>query len=722
MDYEGQEDEIQQVLNKDALFSDETFSYRTPEEPKVGDTVTIRFRTKRDNVKTVTIVSGDLRHEMRLSTQNKEYDYYTTDVKVQDQTFRYYFEIKGSEIAGTSCNDSTMNGNDGTINGNDSTMNDNSVTLCYFNKLGATDDIQEEFSFSIIPGFSTPDWAKGAVMYQIYPDRFFNGDKDNDVLSGEYFYIDDKVIHQEDWYAYPNTRDINNFYGGDLQGIIDKLDYLQWLGVEVLYLNPIFVSPSNHKYDIQDYDYVDPHLGKIVKDDGELLAKDDAVNANGSRYINRVTDHANLEASNEVFIRLSEEVHNRGMKIILDGVFNHCGSFNKWFDRECIYENQEGYEPGAYVSADSPYRSFFQFSNEDWPYNKSYTRWWGHNTLPKLNYEESDRLEQYILKVAAKWVSPPFNVDGWRLDVAADLGKSLEYNHQFWKKFRKTVKDANASAIILAEHYGDARDWLAGDEWDTVMNYDAFMEPISWFLTGMQKHSDEFREDMLGNAKEFFATMKRGMNMFTGGSLAMAMNQLDNHDHSRFLTRTNHHVGRVEISGPHAAEVDVDVATLREAVVMQMTWPGAPTLYYGDEAGVCGFTDPDNRRTYPWGCENRELLNFYQAIISVHKEYEVFRRGSFKELYAAWNVLAYGRFTDKEQAVIVVNNSWADAHLEIPVWPVGISQNTDTIMRQIFYTSKDQEPVAERFTATSGVLDITIKSKGAMILYHHEKE
>ena len=680
-----------QPICKDALFSDETSFYRQPDEVKSGDLVTIRFRTSKDNVDAVTIVSGETRIPMEVVNREAEYDYYAATMSVGEQTIRYYFEIQGNET-------------------------------CFFSKLGVTTDIQEEFSFVIIPDFSTPKWAKGAVMYQIYPDRFFNGDSSNDVLSNEYSYICNKVTKQEDWYAYPEMKDVNNFYGGDLQGIIDKLDYLQWLGVEVLYLNPIFVSPSNHKYDIQDYDYVDPHFGKIVKDSGELLSEGDFTNNHSSRYTMRVTDHANLEASNEVFIRLSEEVHKRGMKIILDGVFNHCGSFNKWLDKECIYEHEEGYEKGAYISADSPYRSFFKFANEEWPYNSSYSGWWDHDTLPKLNYEESPKLEEYILRIAAKWVSPPFNADGWRLDVAADLGASEEYNHQFWKKFRKAVKEANPNAIILAEHYGNAKEWLAGDEWDTVMNYDAFMEPISWFLTGMQKHSDQFREDMLGNAGAFFGTMKYAMSEFSNSSLSVAMNQLDNHDHSRFLTRTNRRVGRVETSGSNAAESDVDVATLREAVVMQMTWPGAPTLYYGNEAGVCGFTDPDNRRSFPWGRENKELTDFYRAIIQIHKDYKVFQNGSLRELYAAQNLMSYGRFTDKDQAIVIINNGCEDATIDIEVWPTGISKNENVVLKQIFYTSQDDAVAAEEFTVTDGILNIMIHPKGAMILYHQEKE
>ena len=294
-------------------------------------------------------------------------------------------------------------------------------------------------------------------MYQIFVDRFCNGDPTNDVEDREYFYIGDMASRVRDWGKVPAVMGVREFYGGDLQGIMDKLDYLQDLGVDVIYLNPIFVSPSNHKYDIQDYEYVDPHYGKIVEDmDDGLLNEGDRENAHARKFIKRVTDKRNLEASNELFAKLVEEIHKRGMKVILDGVFNHCGSFNKWMDRERIYENQEGYPKGAYISADSPYRYYFNFYDENrWPYNPTYDGWWTHDTLPKLNYEASRDLYDKILEIGKKWVSAPYNVDGWRLDVAAELGHSIGVNHQFWKDFRKSVKKANPEAIILAEHYGD---------------------------------------------------------------------------------------------------------------------------------------------------------------------------------------------------------------------------------------------------------------------------
>ena len=555
-----------------------------------------------------------------------------------------------------------------------------------------------------------------AVMYQILTDRFYNGDTSNDPLTDEYFYIRATSQKVDNWEKCPENFSVAEFYGGDLEGVRKKMDYLTELGIEVIYFNPLFVSPSNHKYDIQDYDYIDPHYGKIVVDEGELLQPGDRNNQHASRYITRVTDKRNLEASNELFATLVKEAHQRGIRVILDGVFNHCGSFNKWLDREKIYRSEAGYEPGAYISKDSPYNDFFQFHDQNaWPDNGSYDGWWGHDTLPKLNYEDSDTLHDYILHVAAKWVSPPYNADGWRLDVAADLGHSPEYNHQFWREFRDAVKKANPQAVILAEHYGDPRDWLGGDQWDTVMNYDAFMEPVTWFLTGMEKHSDDFKPENIGKFENFKGAMKHYMASFLTPSLQCSMNELSNHDHSRFLTRTNHKVGRVEHLGTKAAEEGVNTAVLREAVVIQMTWPGAPTVYYGDEAGLCGFTDPDNRRTYPWGREDKELIRFHRDIIRIHKENPALRTGSVKFLNGEDNLLCYGRFNREQQFVIIVNNDENIRHIDLSVWAVGLPKYGT--LEQILFTSENGYSISSvSYDIVNGRLDITLPKHAAVIL------
>ncbi|MCR4839369.1 MAG: glycoside hydrolase family 13 protein [Eubacterium sp.] len=646
------------ILNFGALYSDGTENFCSPSEPDVGDDLTLRFRTAIDNVDGVFVVVNDTRYEMKVVESDTLFDYYQVVIPHVTDRIRYYYEIHAGRV------------------------------VVYYNRVSKHKDLNRNYDFEIMPGFHTPDWAKGAVFYQIYVDRFCNGDTSNDVLTGEYCYIGQPVKKVEDWNKFPESMDVGNFYGGDLQGVIDKLDYLKDLGVDVIYLNPIFVSPSNHKYDIQDYDYIDPHFGKIVKDEGELLPPDSMDNSRATRYITRVTDKANLEASNQVFIRLVEEAHARGMRVILDGVFNHCGSFNKWMDREKIYDRNPDYPKGAYVSSESPYRRFFRFQDEAaWPDNGSYNGWWGHDTLPKLNYEESEELYQYILDIGRKWVSPPYNADGWRLDVAADLGYSEEFNHRFWRDFRAAVKEANPEAIILAEHYGDPKAWLLGDQWDTVMNYSAFMEPITWFLTGVEKHSDEFRGDFLGNPDMFVGSMRHYMSTFMTGSLETAMNELSNHDHSRFLTRTSRRVGRTHTLGPEAANEDVNKGIFRQAVVFQMTWPGAPTIYYGDEAGVAGWTDPDSRRTYPWGHEDQELIAFHRDIIRIHKKYDALMHGSLVHLHSEYKCIAYGRFTRKQAVAVVINNDFGDKTLQLHIRHLGVPNNRT--MHRVMLTTEE---------------------------------
>ncbi len=673
------------VLNKQALFADGTDFYRTYTKNEDGYTVRLRFRTERDNVENVILVTNTMKKQMQRVMSDRQFDYYEVEVNYPACGQDYYYQVSGGKMSAV------------------------------YNKRGVMDGPQAYYNFKFRPEFKTPDWAKGAVFYQIFVDRFYNGDPSNDVLDHEYNYIREHTRAEKDWGAWPDQLDVQHFYGGDLQGVMDKLDYLQNLGVEVLYLNPIFVSPSNHKYDIQDYDYIDPHFGKIVTDDGDLLEEGDTDNRHATRYIRRVTDKANLEASNALFIKFVEEVHRRGMRVILDGVFNHCGSFNKWMDRECIYEKQPGYEDGAFVAEDSPYNSFFKFRTKQWPYNRDYDGWWGHETLPKLNYEESEKLYQYIIDIGRKWVSPPYNVDGWRLDVAADLGHSSEFNHQFWRDFRKAVKEVNPDALILAENYTDPAEWLDGDQWDTVMNYEAFMEPVSWFLTGVEKHSDEYREDLLSNYESFQGAMSHHMSRFHHESLYTAMNELSNHDHSRFLTRTSRQVGRLHTKGAKAANVGVNKAVMREAVVMQMTWPGAPTIYYGDEAGVCGWTDPDNRRTYPWGHEDREMLYFHKAAIQIHRGSSALRTGSFKLMYGERGIVAYGRFDQKERYVVVINNRNENVKIKVPVWQIGVFNGGR--MEQLLMSIEDAiTRVNKTFGVKDGHIVIDMPKTSAIIL------
>lgn len=674
-----------QIFNESAVFSDGTRQYRIPEEPEAFSKVRLRIRTAHANIGTVVLVAGERRMKLKLVQEELFFDYYEGEITLTDERLEYYFVVWCGE------------------------------DYYFYNSYGVSQELKKDYNFFITPGFATPEWAKGAVMYQIYADRFCNGSTTNNLCSHEYNYIGGHCVKVADWNKLPDVNGVNEFYGGDLEGVRKKLDYLRELGVEVIYFNPLFVSPSNHKYDTQDYDYIDPHIAVIRKDGGDVLAEGDGDNRNATKYIIRVTDRENLEASNEFFAALVSEIHECGMKVILDGVFNHCGSFNKWLDRQRIYEAQQGYEPGAYISEDSPYRSFFAFFREEWPYNDKYDGWWGHDTLPKLNYEESPLLFEYIMHIARKWISPPYNVDGWRLDVAADLGHSREYNHKFWRAFRDAVKAVNPNAIIIAEHYGDCSEWLQGGEWDTVMNYDAFMEPVSWFLTGMEKHSDEYRMDLHNNADAFFGAMRHHMSRMNIQSLEVAMNELSNHDHSRFLTRTNGRVGRLGKSSHMQAEENVDKSVMRAGVIIQMTWPGAPTIYYGDEVGVCGWTDPDNRRTYPWGNEDMSLLRFHREIIRLHKSYDALKTGSIKFLTGQRGVIAYGRFDSADRFVIAINNNNNDVNIAIPVWEIGI-QDSDTLIRVMYSDGDSWRVDAVRYNSEHGVLQLHMRAHSAIVM------
>ena len=680
--------ESAEMLDRDALYTDETAQFRFPLEAEAGDEITFRFRTRKDNVSGVTLCGRAIQRSMEKAFTKGLFDYYETRLVIGNEPFDYFFVI---------------------------TRGDERV---WYDKLGVSLDgsaIRGRRAFSVIPGFETPDWAKGAVMYQILVDRFRNGNPENDVLTGEYSYLGQQVERVSDWYALPEDPDVRRFYGGDLIGVMQKLDYLKHLGVEAIYFNPLFVSPSNHKYDTQDYDHIDPHFTGYVEDTGTLLPEGETDNRKAERYLKRVTDERNLEYANAYFARLIREIHKRGMTVIMDGVFNHCGSSNRWMDRDGIYKAQGGFPPGAFMDPDSPYRGYFIFNEGTGAAeSRRYTGWWGYDTLPKLYYENSAALRKEILRIARKWVSEPYNADGWRLDVAADVGLSDRFNHRFWREFRQAVKEENPNAVIIAEHYGEPSDWLHGNEWDTVMNYDAFMEPVGFFLTGMEKHCDEQLPWLEGDGQAFFRNLLQKMSLLPVQSLHTAMNELSNHDHARFLTRTNRRVGRLKTAGSAAAGEGISYGTFRQGVVMQFTLPGAPTVYYGDETGVLGWTDPDCRRTYPWGREDWSMITFHREMIRIHKKYSALRKGAFKPLGAERGYISYGRFDENSAVLTVVNHENHETRVEIPVWLMNVAEN-GKMLRIMQTTEMGYNVGVKPFFAEDGYLKLMLPPQSSMV-------
>ena len=509
-----------------------------------------------------------------------------------------------------------------------------------------------------------PKWAQGAVFYQIFPDRFRNGDEGNDVQTGEYTYAPvGAVEHISDWNEPLKSPDIHRFYGGDLEGVREQFGYLRELGIDAILFNPIFVSPSNHKYDTEDYDNIDPHLASSAFD-GEK----------------------NLSA-NEYFAKFVACAHECGIRVILDGVFNHCGATCKWL-------------------TDPDKQNYFAKKPDG-----TYEYWWNVRTLPKLNYDECEELWDEIIRVGRKWVSSPYNCDGWRLDVAPELAHTEKTNHLFWERFTKEVKEANPEAFIFAEIYDDPEPWLSTGAWDSAMNYRGFFDPVSAFFTGMEKHSDEHTCGA-GDAELFAERLFAGLESFPGDGVLTAINQLDNHDHSRFLTRTGGHVGRIETEGGDSASADVNYDILRQAVTFQMTWPGAPTLYYGDETGMCGWTDPDSRRTFPWNNRNLELEDFYKHIIRIHKESEALRCGRVSVLTAEGGVFAFARTREDETVITIINREENEREIKIPLAPLCVAKSATRLIK----TGRGRYNVGrKKIDITDGTLTVTLPEYGSAV-------
>ena len=675
-------------FNKSAVFSDETEQFVSPINANAGDAVKFSIRVAREQKLSVVLMMDEVGHEsyeMEKTSSDNLFDYYTAEVVLKKLPIRYYYKIEF--------------------------LSD----TFYYNKQGIRANLAPHYNFRFVPGLSIPDWARGAIMYQIFPDRFFNGDKINDVVRHEYAYLGKTAMFCEWGSDIAPSGDFCNFYGGDIQGIMDKMEYLSDLGIEVIYLNPVFVSPSSHKYDIQDYDHVDPHFGKIVSDGGSALSFEKINNVHATKYRKRTTEKDNLEASNKLFADFMDIAHKHGIKVILDGVFNHCGCYNKWMDVPGFYKDVDGGK-GAYHAEDSPYHKYFLWhAGGKWPKNDHYDAWWANTNHPKLNFESSQELFDYMIGIGKKWVSPPYNVDGWRLDVAADLGLSPEMNHKFWRAFYDAVKQANPQTIVLAEHYGDPSAWLNAGEWDTIMNYDAFMEPITWFLTGVDKHSEKSIPSLKGNALAFEEAMRHNMALLNINALQSAMNQLSNHDHSRFLTRTSGATGRLHTVGPRAAEAGVNKDIMMEAVVFQMTWPGSPCVYYGDEAGLMGWTDPDNRRTFPWGKEDKTLLGLHKALIAMRKKLPVLKYGSVDFLWTNQDFLSFGRWDNNAKAVVLINNSKNSVDVVVPVWKLGITHGYLTCListgKGAFAETNEQAYVS------LGELRVTVEGQSSMVFY-----
>lgn len=477
------------------------------------------------------------------------------------------------------------------------------------NGIGYVTDYVSSWQLTVyFPDFKTPDWLKGGVIYQIFPDRFAkSGETKVNIPEGR--------IIREDWGGEPNWKPTeddkvlnNDFFCGDLKGIEQKLDYLKSLGVTCIYLNPIFEAASNHRYDTADYEKIDSFLGCE-------------------------SDFASLCAT----------AKEKGIHIILDGVFSHTGDNSKYFNK---YKNYD--VDGAFNSQESPYYKWYKFNN--WP--DDYTSWWGINILPEVDENCPEYLEFITGEggVIEKWLKA--GADGFRLDVADELTDT------FLNSLRIRAKKVKPDSLVLGEVWEDAsnkisydkrRRYLHGDQLDSVMNYpflNAVVDFVVWYRTD-----------------DFFNRIITILENYPPQVVNVLMNPLGTHDTQRILTilgglsckykdrqwQSEHSLSKEQ------RESALKLLTIASAI--QFTLPGVPSIYYGDEAGVEGFKDPFNRRCYPWGNENKELLDWYKFLGKLRSNCPALYDGEFVPISSALGCVAYARIKGNDQLVVIANRN-----------------------------------------------------------------
>lgn len=482
---------------------------------------------------------------------------------------------------------------------------ENKITR-FENSEGRISDCGKDFYFTAYDrDFTTPDNIKGSVIYQIFPDRFcFSGEKKKN--------IPENAVLRDDWGEKPlwNPDENGNitkydFFQGDLKGIEQKLDYLASLGVGYIYLNPIFAACSNHRYDTADYEKIDPILG-----------------------------------NESDFKRLCKKAEEKGISIILDGVFSHTGSDSKYFNREKTYG-----EGGAYNDKNSEYFPWYKFTE----YPDKYDCWWGVDILPEVDETNNGYIE-YIGKVLEKWLKN--GAKGWRLDVADELPD------KFLDALRKKVKDTDKNALILGEvwedastkiSYGERRRYLQGRQLDSVMNYPFADALINFAVTGKAEGFNNKINDICEN--------------YPKSVVDCLMNHIGTHDTCRILNRLgtldsyeSDHINRY--SGDMTKEeTERGIRLLKMISSMQFTLPGVPSVYYGDEVGTAGGVDPFNRGCFPWGKENEELLAHYRLLGKIRKEHSVFREGKFIPVSDILGCVCFMRKDEKETIAVVANRN-----------------------------------------------------------------
>ncbi len=601
------------AIRPDGLFHDSGPLYLQPSAPGPHSPVTLTFRTDACDVQTVSL-------QYRLTADETSVHTVAMRDVGHDQTGRY--DLWRATI---------RTGAAGSLLTYRFELRDGAAVEYYGSQgVGAPYWVGK---FAIAPGFQTPAWTPGAIFYQIFPDRFKNGNPRNDVKTGEYLYQGKPVLARP-WTALPENPGLaRDFFGGDLAGISQEIiPYLkQTLGVTALYLTPIFQSLSNHKYDTQDYFKVDPHFG---------------TNADLVALIQRAHSTSAYQG-------------DYPMRIVLDGAFAYTGDSIAWFNKERLYP-----AIGAYNTRTSPYYSFYIFSQ--WPDQYDQFDHGCCPTMVRLNYSTPavrDIIYRLPHSVMQTYLRAPFGIDGWRLDSGNELGSAggTDDNSGIYQQMRAVAKSVAPQSLMVGEVapeslplvWGTAQPWLDGTQWDGAMNYAGFTYPVSEWITG---------EDATGTPSALKtaglnATLMSSLNAIPRPAQLAMLNSLSTHDIPRFLYRAGGNAGKLGL-----------------ADILQMTAVGMPSVYYGDEIGMTGATDPDNRRPFDWNTKdwNRTLLRLTQQLIALRKSTPVLTTGSFAGLllddtHAGY---AFGRWQAGQRAVVVLNDDRRPHSYTIDVAPV----------------------------------------------------
>ena len=600
-----------ELLN--TLYHDSTKFYVSNPFPKKGEEFEIKIRVlKNEKIQGIFLRYRHLGEEridkMFLSYEKNGLQYYTSKVKSYEKIFSYHFNIATKDTIYTYTQHSI-----------EDYRRDNNT------------------NFKIIMDYDAPSWMSKTVFYQIMPDRFFNARPDLTIKSGSYTYQGNKPINME-WDQIPLDYEDSkcmDFYGGDLYGVREKLDYLQELGVNAIYFNPLFTSPTMHKYDALDYFEIDPSLG------GE-----------------------------EALIELVEDMHKREMKVILDISINHTSSSAKWFNKDGAFYDKS---IGAYNNPESDEREFY-FINED----GSYHSWAGVETMPSLNYS-SEKLRNIIYKseysVLKKYLKAPFNIDGWRFDVADVMARNekLDVYHEVWEEINKEIKDTNKESLILAEEWQDSTEMYNGSRWDSTMNYFSCELPIREFA-GERDVFTRRNPDLAKIDYEFNARQLKGR------ILQFLEKQPSQIQHQMFNLINSHDVTRLYIN----PEIDFEV--YKGSVLTLFSLPGAVNIYYGDEKHLDGRIDSNEGCRYPmdWGSElseqKQEIFDMYKTLIKLKTTNEALQFGGFKILHAEGDVFVSARFTEDELFIFTWTKSEKEEIVKIDLKQFGLNSEYEFVV------------------------------------------